>query len=47
MALGVAPVAQRFESPREMLGDRLKGVYRFGDGIFVVPHACSPTFTTA
>ena len=28
MALGTAPVAQRFENPRELLGDRLKGVYR-------------------
>lgn len=28
MALGTAPAAQRFENPRELLGDRLKGVYR-------------------
>jgi hypothetical protein len=28
MALGVAVVEQRFENPRELLGDRLKGVYR-------------------
>lgn len=29
MALGVAPVAQRFENPADLLGDRLLGVYRF------------------
>lgn len=43
MALGTAPVAQRFENARELLGDRLKGVYRllaaeghrlFGDDYF-------------
>jgi hypothetical protein len=43
MALGAAPVAQRFENPRELLGDRLRGVYRlsaveghriFGDDYF-------------
>ena len=43
MALGSAPVGQRFENPRELLGDRLRGVYRlladhgdrlFGDGYF-------------
>ena len=43
MALGSAPVGQRFENPRELLGDRLKGVYRllaehgvvlFGDDYF-------------
>lgn len=38
MALGVAPVSQRFENPRELLGERLKGVYRLladhGDRIF-------------
>ncbi len=28
MALGVAEVRQRFENPRELLGDRLKGIYR-------------------
>jgi hypothetical protein len=28
MALGVAVLGQRFESPLELLGDRLKGVYR-------------------
>jgi hypothetical protein len=28
MALGVAVVEQRFENPRELLGDRLKGIYR-------------------
>src|SRR6266508_4390695 len=28
MALGTAVVEQRFESPGELLGDRLKGVYR-------------------
>src|SRR6266542_5928864 len=28
MALGVAMVAQRFENPRELLGDRLRGVHR-------------------
>ena len=27
MALGVAPVLQRFENPCELLGDRLRGVY--------------------
>lgn len=36
--LGTASVLQRFENPRELLGDRLKGVYRLladhGDGIF-------------
>jgi IS5 family transposase len=40
MALGVAPVEQRFENPRVLLGDRLKGVYRFladhGERLF--PH---------
>lgn len=38
MALGVAQVQQRLENPRELLGDRLKGVYRFladhGDRLF-------------
>jgi hypothetical protein len=38
MALGVAVIEQRFESPRELLGDRLKGVYRLlaehGDRLF-------------
>ncbi|MGH4001298.1 MAG: transposase, partial [Pseudonocardiaceae bacterium] len=38
MALGVAPTAQRFENPRELLGERLRGVYRLlaehGDSIF-------------
>ncbi|MDP1794705.1 MAG: transposase, partial [Acidimicrobiales bacterium] len=43
MALGTAVVDQRFENPRELLGDRLKGVYRllaehgaelFGDDYF-------------
>lgn len=38
MALGVARVGQRFENPCELLGDRLKGVYRFlaehGDRVF-------------
>ena len=29
MALGAAVVEQRFENPREVLGDRLIGVYRF------------------
>ncbi len=28
MALGVATAQQRFDSPRELLGDRLKGLYR-------------------
>ena len=28
MALGTAVVRQRFENPRDLLGDRLKGVYR-------------------
>ena len=28
MALGCAAVGQRFENPRDLLGDRLKGVYR-------------------
>jgi hypothetical protein len=28
MALGVAHVEQRFENPRVLLGDRLKGIYR-------------------
>ena len=38
MALGSALVRQRFENPRELLGDRLKGVYRLfaehGDRVF-------------
>ena len=38
MAIGVAPRAQRFENPRELLGDRLRGVYRLladdGDALF-------------
>lgn len=38
MALGVAPRAQRFECPRELLGDRLRGIYRLladhGDRLF-------------
>ena len=38
MALGVAVVEQRFDNPRELLGDRLKGVYRLlaehGDRLF-------------
>jgi hypothetical protein len=38
MALGAASVLQRFENPRVLLGDRLKGVYRLladhGDRIF-------------
>jgi len=38
MALGTAVVEQRFENPRELLGDRLKGVYRLlaehGEQIF-------------
>jgi len=42
MALGVAPVEQRFENPRELLGDRLKGVYRFlaehGERVFPVDY---------
>jgi Transposase domain (DUF772) len=29
MALGAAKVQPRFEDPRELLGDRLKGIYRF------------------
>jgi hypothetical protein len=40
MALGAAVMEQRFESPRELLGDRLRGVYRLlaehGDRLF--PH---------
>lgn len=42
MALGVARLEQRFENPRELLGDRLKGVYRFladhGDRVFRVDY---------
>jgi Transposase DDE domain/Transposase domain (DUF772) len=38
MALGTAPVLQRFENPGELLGERLKGLYRLladhGDRIF-------------
>lgn len=38
MAIGVAPRTQRFENPRELLGDRLRGVYRLladdGDALF-------------
>src|SRR5881398_2054012 len=41
MALGVAPVEQRFENPGELLGE-LKGVYRFladqGDRVFPVDY---------
>jgi hypothetical protein len=39
MALGVAVVEQRFESPRELLGDRLRGVYRLlcGEGHRLFP----------
>jgi len=29
MALGVAKVQARFEDPRQLLGSRLRGVYRF------------------
>ena len=40
MALGVAQMGQRFENPGELLGDRLKGIYRLladhGERIF--PH---------
>jgi hypothetical protein len=40
MALGVAQVAQRFENPRELLGDRLKGIYRLlaDEGGRLFPH---------
>ncbi len=38
MALGVAPRQQRFKCPRELLGDRLRGIYRLladhGDRLF-------------
>jgi hypothetical protein len=38
MALGKAKRQARFEDPRQLLGDRLKGVYRFladnGDRLF-------------
>lgn len=38
MALGLAPRQQRFENPRDLLGDRLRGVYRLladhGDELF-------------
>jgi Transposase DDE domain/Transposase domain (DUF772) len=38
MALGVARLQARFEDPRQLLGDRLKGIYRFlagfGDRLF-------------
>src|SRR5215203_6172622 len=38
MALGVAPVEQRFENPGVLLGERLRGVYRLlaehGDQLF-------------
>lgn len=38
MALGKLKRQQRFEDPRELLGDRLTGIYRFladyGDGLF-------------
>jgi hypothetical protein len=38
MALGEASTTERFENPRELLGDRLKGIYRFladhGDRLF-------------
>lgn len=40
MALGTVSAQQRFESPRELLGDRLRGIYRLladhGEAIF--PH---------
>ena len=29
MALGVTRVQPRFEDPRQLLGDRLRGIYRF------------------
>jgi hypothetical protein len=42
MALGVARVEQRFENPRELLGDRLKGIYRLladeGERLFPVDY---------
>src|SRR3974377_1449542 len=42
MALGVARLQARFEDPRQLLGDRLKGVYRFladfGDRLFPDDH---------
>lgn len=42
MALGVAPVELRFENPRELMGDRLRGVYRFlaehGERVFPVDY---------
>jgi Transposase domain (DUF772) len=40
MALGVAQVDQRFENPRELLGDRLKGIYRLlaDEGERLFPH---------
>ena len=42
MALGVAHVEQRFENPRELLGDRLKGIYRLladeGERLFPVDY---------
>ncbi|MBA2281152.1 MAG: transposase, partial [Acidimicrobiia bacterium] len=42
MALGAAVVEQWFENPGELLGDRLKGVYRFlgehGDRLFPVDY---------
>lgn len=51
MALGSTAVGQRFENPRELLGDRLKGVYRllaehgvvlFGDDYFADCYKNSP-----
>ena len=40
MALGTASVQERFENPRALLGDRLRGIYRlladYGEAIF--PH---------
>jgi IS5 family transposase len=42
MALGVAEVEQRFDNPRELLGERLKGIYRLladeGDRMFPVDY---------
>ncbi len=39
VALGTAPVAQRFDDPVVLLGDRLKGVYRLlaGHGATLFP----------
>jgi hypothetical protein len=46
MALGKLKRQQRFENPRELLGDRLADIYRFladyGDGLFPDDYFADP-----